>query len=279
MPTPPPAAADRFAIIIDALCKAVAARHKSLAGMLTVLIWRRLRRTAARFATLAAHVQAGTHTSSPQPNHTPSFRPKRSAEPESMTPHHPNAGHCEHGLPIRPANRGPASEAISGRTPRPDRLPTRFAWLLRLVPEVACPRSQFCHLLSDPEIAALLAAAPQLGRILRALCRMLGIKLLPTMVPPALIPPRRPRRRKPRINLSSALPRSFSQPPSREPELSHAEPCADPAVDPESVALVEHILRWADTHPTPRPARPRRRPPRGPDLAALVPASRRFKPA
>ena len=261
---PPRTAADRFAFIIESLCQAAAARvarppyrPQGLAGPFILLLAARLRRMAVRFATLAAHVQAGTL---PAPRHR-----KRS-------------GHCER------------SEAISSRTPPPasskDRLPTRFAWLIRLVPEVGSFRSQFCHLLQDAEIATLLAAAPQVGRILRPLCRMLGIKLLPTVVPPALIPPRRPRRRKHRIKRPALFPRSVSPPPRREPEASHhAAPCADPAADPEAAALVAHILRSANAEPATKPARPapqirpRRRPPPDSDPDAFVPAAYRLKPA
>jgi hypothetical protein len=46
------------------------------------------------------------------------------------------------------------------------------------------------EMLEDPEMAALVAEAPQLGRTLRPLCRMLAVK------PPAWLRlPRRPRRR------------------------------------------------------------------------------------
>jgi hypothetical protein len=256
---PPRTAADRFVVIINSLCQATAARvarspyrPHGLAGSLIILIVTRLRRMAARFAALAAlaaHVQAGT----------------------LPAPRHRKTGHCER------------SEEIAGRTPPPaslkDRLPTRFAWLIRLVPEAACPRSQFCYLLSDPEIAALLAAAPQMGRILRPLCRMLGIKLHPTMAPPALILPRRPRRKKPGIKLPSSFARSFSLSPGTERESSHAAPCAGPAADSESAALVEHILRCAGTEPATKPTRPRRRPPPGSEPAPLASASHHFKTA
>ena len=61
--------------------------------------------------------------------------------------------------------------------PQRPRLPRRFGWLIRLLPETACSRSQLSHFLSDPELAALLAAAPQLDLVLRRLCHMLGIRL------------------------------------------------------------------------------------------------------
>ncbi|MDA8250055.1 MAG: hypothetical protein M0Z28_12880, partial [Rhodospirillales bacterium] len=41
------------------------------------------------------------------------------------------------------------------------------------------------YLLAEPEMAALVAAAPQMRRLLRPLCRMLGVRLPPPPVPPA----------------------------------------------------------------------------------------------
>lgn len=148
MPAAPPVTvASRFAALIEVLCRAVAARggRGGLAGPLTILIWTRLRRMAARFARLSARVASGTP----------------------------------------PVTR---SRAASPRKPRPAplRLPRGFAWLVRLVPEAAAAAAQLRHLLADPEMVALLEAAPQAGRLLRPLCRMLGVR-----PPPA---PRRPAR-------------------------------------------------------------------------------------
>jgi hypothetical protein len=145
MLTIPPAAADRFALLIEGLCQAVAAScGRGLAGPLILLIWTRLRRLGARFAALAARQR----TDKPPPARRP-----RPAAPR----------------------------------PRAPRLPRGFAWLVRLVPEAAVRGSQLRHLLTEPEMAALIAAAPQAGRLLRPLCRMLGVD-----PPPALRLPRRP---------------------------------------------------------------------------------------
>ena len=152
----PPAPAERFALIIDGLRRAVAARiaGRRLAGPLIILICTRLGRLAGRFARLAARVAAGTAA------------PRRPASPRRPT-----------------ARPRPASQ----------RLPRRFAWLLPLVPgEAAAYGSQLQHLLSDPEMAALIAAAPQAGRILRPLCRMLGVRPPPALLPPPPAPPTAP---------------------------------------------------------------------------------------
>jgi hypothetical protein len=52
-----------FAYIMEMMCKVVAASHNRGLGIpapLVVLIWKKLRRKAARFAKLAAAFQAGT---------------------------------------------------------------------------------------------------------------------------------------------------------------------------------------------------------------------------
>ena len=144
-------ATDRFALLIEALCASVAASHaRGLAGPVIVLIWGRLRRMAARFA--AAAIPAAPRAS----------RPVRSSP-----------------APSRP-------RACDGRP----RLPGGFGWLIRLSPAAACHGGQLQRLLADPEMAALLAAAPRMGRLLRPLCRMLAVE-----PPPGLLaPPNRVRR-------------------------------------------------------------------------------------
>jgi hypothetical protein len=83
-------------------------------------------------------------------------------------------------LPPRPAACRPGHSG-----PPPPKLPRGSAWLVRLVPEAAASASQLQHLLADPELASLLAAAPPLGRILRPLCRMLGVPPPPHLARPA----------------------------------------------------------------------------------------------
>ncbi len=176
-PLTPPAPDVRFAAIIGLLCRTVGARGGGgrLAGPLVILIWTRLRRMGARFAALAARLAAGRR---------PVAR-RRARAP-------------------RPAP--PAS---------PSRLPRGFAWLVRRVPEAASAASQLQHLLAEPEMAALLAAAPQAGRILRPLCRMLGVR------PPAVVAlPPRPAER----SANSRPSASFGPPPSAAPPPRRAEP-------------------------------------------------------
>jgi hypothetical protein len=150
-----PTSADRFARIIDGLCRAIAAQGAwgRLTGPLMLLVWSRLRRMAVRFASLAARVQAGT------------------------------------AAPRRPAAPRPAG---GRRRPPYQRLPRGFAWLVRLVPQAASGASQLQHLLAEPEMATLLAAAPQMGRTLRPLCRMLGLRPPPGLLGPRPAPPAAP---------------------------------------------------------------------------------------
>jgi len=143
-----PALADRLAPIIAGLCRAVASRaaaDRALAPLL-VLVWSRLRRMAARFACLAGRADAGAPPS--------------------------------RGVP-RPSGPRP----FGSRERLHPGLPGGFAWLVRLVPEAACHGAQLQHLLSDPGVAALLAATPRAGRVLRPLCRMLGVAPGPALTP------------------------------------------------------------------------------------------------
>jgi hypothetical protein len=106
-------------------------------------LWTRINRTAARFARLMARLPNATAARSRQP---------------------PRPG--------RPGGAPPAS------------LPSTHGWL---VAELGYPAAgyggQLNHLLSEPETVALLARIPQAGRILRPICRMLGIR--PACLPPA----------------------------------------------------------------------------------------------
>jgi hypothetical protein len=76
---------------------------------------------------------------------------------------------------------------ISGprKTPRPPRppiprLPRGFAWLLRVVPGTAVYGGQLQYLLTQPELAPLVAD-PRFRRLVNPLCRMLGIPRLPPL--------------------------------------------------------------------------------------------------
>ncbi len=139
---PTPDLAHTFSGLIDELCRTVAARSAADrgAGPMLILIFGRLRRLAARFASLAARVEAGM-------------------------------------IQAGPPRPGRAAASANQRAGRKARLPQSFAWLIRLVPGTAAYAGQVQTLLADPQTAALVAAAPAAGRILRPLCRMLAVPL------------------------------------------------------------------------------------------------------
>jgi hypothetical protein len=153
-PLAAPSLPDRFAAAIDLLCRGIAVslpQHWGNAAF-ALSAWSRLRRLLGRFAALVAALEAGRFS----------------------------------------ASRRVTAGAARPRPGAPARLPGGSGWLLRLAPalETRLGRAQVESLLGDPDLRALLAQAPQAGRILRPLCHMLGIE-----TPAALRLPRRPRHR------------------------------------------------------------------------------------
>jgi hypothetical protein len=162
MPTPPLAPAERLATLLLWLSKAVDSRGLVglLARPLVVLILDRLRAINQRFARLAARIAAGT------------FAPRRSSP------------------------RTPAKPSPRAKSP----LPSGYAWLIKLVPEAAAYGAQLQALLAEPEMAALLEAAPApLRRPIRSLCRMLAVQPPPILANPPCTRPKKPP--KPRFRL------------------------------------------------------------------------------
>ena len=91
---------------------------------------------------------------------------------------------------IRAVPVATAQVARVGRV-RPVRLPSGQAWLVRALGwEAAGYGCQLEALLAEPEMQAVLARLPAAGRILRPLCRMLG------MTVPALVARAKPLRKK-----------------------------------------------------------------------------------
>jgi len=152
----------RFALVIDGLYRAVAARiaARTITAALITLICGRLRRIDTQLQALIARFRAGTlRVVVATPRHAP--------------------------VPPRPA------------------LPSGFGWLLPLVPcEAACHASQLRAVLAEPEMAALIAATPQAARLLRPLCRVLGLE------PALLTPPANPATAASPVNPATAAPRT-----------------------------------------------------------------------
>ncbi len=160
----PLSAPARFALVMDGLKQAVAAASADYpwTGPMALYVWNRLHRINQIFQTLAALIVAGK------------LPPERVCRPRSPR--------IQSAVPARP---DPA-------TPR--RFAYRFGWLCGAVPSL--PRrfgaaqfgSQLQHLLSDPEMMALIAASPRMRRTLRPLLWMLGIEGSLIRPPPAPLP-------------------------------------------------------------------------------------------
>jgi len=174
-PTAPRTPAECFATLIACLTQEVVAMGggNRLSFLLIGLITERLRRIKQCFARIATRIREG--------NYAPRrFAPHR--KPETPRP--------------RP----------------PSRLPQKFGWLLPLVPHSVGHRSQLEYLLRDPEMLALLAAAPAtLRRPLRSLCWMLRVD------PPEILAlpkkPRPPPKPRPAKQPAQAAPERRPDPP------------------------------------------------------------------
>jgi hypothetical protein len=96
----------------------------------------------------------------------------------------------------------------AGRRPA-NPLPHGKNWLEPMMPEVVQYRGHLDHLLRDPEMVALITAAPEaLGRPLRSLCRLLGLPPPPILAkPPRAAPAAKP----------PASPASPPEPPQPQP--------------------------------------------------------------
>jgi len=158
---------DRIAAALEGLCRAVAARIAggALPAALIVLVWGRVQRAKRDISRLLARFQARA------------WIRRRPA------------------MPAGPVPRGGARLGRGDRHGVVGALPRGFAWLLPLVPgEAACFAGQVQAVLGDADMVALLAASPQARRVMRPICRMLGIdasvlqeparvRLLPTDAP------------------------------------------------------------------------------------------------
>jgi hypothetical protein len=165
--------AQRYAYGFNGLCGAIAQRaseNRALTAVL-MLLYSRLRKTLVRLDRLAVRWQAGEE-----------MRPRAGK---------PRAKSTEPKAPVL-------------------RLPTRQMWLTKILQPVAWQILQWSsavtQLLDDPEVKALVAAAPQAGRLLRPLCRLfemtvpdyLRLPRAPKASPKRIRKPRAPKARKER---------------------------------------------------------------------------------
>ncbi len=132
--------ADRIALTLDGLCRAVAARilGRRMAEAMILLVWQRIRRTDGRLQGLLRRFREGR------------------LQVRTMVRSGGGGVRGERGSPV---------------------LPRSFGWLLPMVPcEAACFAGQLRGALAEPEMVALLTVAPQARRVLAPLCRMLAIE-------------------------------------------------------------------------------------------------------
>ena len=153
-PSLPTGLIPRFTLFIDGVKRAmgegIGRRHDTL-GPLAILLWRYLSATLRRLAALHARFAAGK-------------------------------------LPAAPRARRPAAARATADRPRPERPPPGIPRgpVLATVFRAGFDE-QLQALLDHPEMRALLAAAPQAGRILRPLWRKLSVHPLPAVL---RLPPR-----------------------------------------------------------------------------------------
>jgi hypothetical protein len=143
--------AERIAMILEGLGRAVAARITprrpggAMVASLILLVWTRIRRVDGQIQWLLALFLAGR---------------------------------------LRVVVGVQAGRGGAGVPGVMRRVPSRFGWLLGLVPyEAAGFASQLRAVLAEPEMVALLEASPQARGVLGPLCRMLGVERSVLRVP------------------------------------------------------------------------------------------------
>jgi hypothetical protein len=153
--------ADRFTSLMEEICRVLSkhGRERFVAEPLLLLIWNRIMRMARRFASLAERVRTGTLADT---------APARS----------------------RDASPPPAGAAEQPRVAPAEVLPRHFRWLVNMLPEAETFGADLCWLLQRLEMEELIFAAPQVGRILRPLCRMLGVEPTAALRLPVRVPVR-----------------------------------------------------------------------------------------
>jgi hypothetical protein len=172
-----------FSAIIAALGRFVGSRRETrtkwgepidpLPTPLIVAVWSRLMDLNRRFQALMVQIRAGTL---PEPRvrrpEEAARRKARRAELAAMDPPPPPRPPPRRGMPLAYGPMAP--------------LPRDFGYVKRLVPWHAAPLAdQMRILLARPEMVAIIAATPQLQRVLRQLCHMLGIETEGLIPPPS----------------------------------------------------------------------------------------------
>ena len=163
---------DQIFWLLELFLKTLAAEACKLrVGVVSVAVWKRGRRFQQRFLALYARWKAGT---------LPKARVRSLRSSASSA--------------VKGLNRGARGEAQS-------LLPRAFAWLHRMLPSSAATLGSGVESLihEHPEMKAFVAEVPQAGRMLRPICKMVGLKL-----PEYLALPKRVRKKKEPPRLSEA---------------------------------------------------------------------------
>ena len=147
--------ADRINGLIDEICRMLT-KHgpgRFIDPPMLLLIWNRIMRLARRFASLAERVRTGRLAATARG---------------------------------REASVAPAGAARKPRVPPGELPPTHFRWLVNMLPEAEPFGGDLCWILQLLEMREFIFKAPrQAGRILRPLCRMLGVEPTSTLRLPA----------------------------------------------------------------------------------------------
>jgi hypothetical protein len=212
IPEPNPTLSEALAIIINGLCAAMQRQSEDDPSIIRICIrlWTSLLHLTKRYNRLVTLWYEGR------------LKPYRPRE-------------------YRPRTKWPDPPKKPGEDHKPrDTLPSAFGWIVKYVPLAALYRDQLRELLADPEMIAFLTAAPQAGRLLRPLCRTLGVPLTAELLP------------KPKPNPATTPP---GDAPPADPQPARAkkpDPCASDthAGDP---LWARPVSLWSDP--------PRKRPP------------------
>ena len=205
---------ERFGAFITRVKQAVAdgsGRNKALMGPITILLWNYLSRTLDRLSRLHAKFLAGT---------LPAPRPAGTAS-RQCSERQPAEGEAKEARPARP------------------RIPSGHVFMPFFVAHL---HHAMRELMADPEMLALLAAAPQAGRIHRPLWR----RMTPAPFPEVLRLPKRPRRSR-----RQSVPAEAEPEPVAEASLAPRKPPPDkPPRKRRSAAPAEQRPVWV-WHPPP----------------------------
>jgi len=169
--------------IVDVFMKTLAAEGcKRRIGLFSIAIWSRVKRFERRFSALYAQWKAGTLP----------LRSSASSAVKSLDRGERREAQSEGEAGFDPGAHDAASWERAKQRPM-SVLPRTFAWLPRMLPLSGGTLLGGVEslLVNFPEMKAFAAEVPQVGRLLRPICKMAGLK-----VPDYLALPKRKRVRK-----------------------------------------------------------------------------------